>query len=86
MLQLKCCGANGPSDWANSKYNKKEDKLDLTVTAPVQIYNIPPSCCKGDPDDILCANGRKAKKTVPVEPIIYSEVSHIITLSQISIF
>lgn len=53
---FQCCGAAGPSDWKNSKYNKRGSGGDgfgdkvagalNTAGNALDIYSVPPSCCR----------------------------------------
>lgn len=69
---LECCGANGPSDWSGSVYNTGDRKMiDLAVSSVLQVYNIPPSCCREE--GIKCDEGRKIGLAASVSRIVYSE-------------
>lgn len=71
---LECCGANGPNDWASSKYNNQEKKIiNLEISSGNLIYNIPKSCCKKDVDEAMCHMYRN----IPIASQINSDVIHL---------
>lgn len=71
---LKCCGANGPSDWAGSRYNKAEKVvIDLAISSALQLYEVPPSCCSVPEDVELCRTATKIGVAAPISGLIYSE-------------
>jgi len=74
---LQCCGTQGPTDWASSKYAGGDGKkyLDLTVGRTEQKYKIPPSCCRVAEEDAVCVAGRQAVFGAQVSEVIYSDVS-----------
>uniref|UniRef100_A0A1B6C476 Tetraspanin n=1 Tax=Clastoptera arizonana TaxID=38151 RepID=A0A1B6C476_9HEMI len=52
---LKCCGADRPSDWSGSHFNKAENKgLNLAISSTVQPYKVPNSCCAVDMQSNEC--------------------------------
>lgn len=69
---LKCCGANGPHDWAASKYNNvdRSNVLSVVVSNINHLYRIPESCCKDD-DRALCETARKITVGGLINPAIY---------------
>ncbi|KYM81792.1 PREDICTED: CD9 antigen [Atta cephalotes] len=72
---LECCGANGPEDWAGSKYGKQDSsqiRLNFGVSNAENIFRIPKSCCK-DTDSTACNQGRQMKVAGVVSSAIYSE-------------
>lgn len=71
---LQCCGANGPRDWAGSKFNKGDRNiLDLTVSSLVQVYKIPASCCREGVSSDLCDSIRNLGVSAHVPGTIYPE-------------
>lgn len=71
---LKCCGINGPSDWARSKFNDVDEKpeIELGVTGLIQAYQVPESCCSV-PKGIACEAARALKGPGVLTGAIYSE-------------
>ncbi|XP_012532161.1 CD82 antigen [Monomorium pharaonis] len=71
---LECCGANGPADWAGSKYsNQESSQSQLTFSvSDANTFKIPKSCCK-DPNSAACNEGRQMKIAGVVSFAIYSE-------------
>lgn len=45
--KLKCCGSQGPTDWAESRYNGAHEgnSLEIGVAGGIGMYAVPPSCC-----------------------------------------
>jgi len=79
---LECCGANGPEDWAGSKYGKQDSsqiRLNFGVSNAENIFRIPKSCCK-DTDSTACSQGRQMKVAGVVSSAIYSEVMLVFIL------
>lgn len=74
FLQFKCCGANGPNDWASSKYNNKESSkiLSMAVSSSELHYRIPESCCFDNADKLNCDNNTY----LPVASTINTSVIH----------
>jgi len=73
---LECCGAIGPSDWAGSKYARKDSSLPLSITVtndPNNVFKVPKSCCR-DMSSTDCNEARNMKIAGIVNPGIYSEV------------
>lgn len=73
---LECCGANGPMDWAGSKYSNQDSslpRLTFGVSNANNMFKIPKSCCK-DVSSTACNEGRQAKIAGVVSSAIYSEV------------
>uniref|UniRef100_U5EXL7 Tetraspanin n=1 Tax=Corethrella appendiculata TaxID=1370023 RepID=U5EXL7_9DIPT len=68
----ECCGADGPNDWASSKYNNvdKSNFLDATLGKLNPIYNIPESCCKEQTEKLICETVRKTGITASINPAI----------------
>jgi CD81 antigen len=54
-----CCGANGPNDWTSTKFNANAPGLNVQVTSPSRVFNIPASCCKPDISAAQCDKARK---------------------------
>lgn len=78
-MQLHCCGAYGPRDWENSQYNKKKDKVDLSISSPPQVFEIPASCCVGGEDNAACNDdGRRGLGTNYIPQTIYPDVSVLV--------
>ncbi|XP_071569582.1 CD9 antigen isoform X2 [Temnothorax nylanderi] len=74
---LECCGANGPADWAGSKYASQESsqsqlRLSFGVSNANNVFKIPKSCCK-DATSTACSEGRLMKVAGTVSSAIYSE-------------
>ena len=75
-MQLQCCGANGPEDWARSVYNKKRrpkitpeigieshnSNMDDMDMISMDTFNIPSSCCV-DPKSEKCRSATKSVST-----------------------
>lgn len=75
LWQLKCCGANGPLDWAGSRYNKGDKQnVMLAITSQPQLYSVPPSCCSADPESDICKAAVKTGVAARISDLIYSEV------------
>lgn len=76
---LECCGANGPEDWAGSKYasqDSSQSRFTLGVSNANNVFKIPKSCCK-DATSTDCNDGRKMKIAGIVSSAIYSEVMFV---------
>lgn len=74
---LECCGANGPADWAGSKYVRKDSSLPLSITVsndPSNMFKVPESCCKNMDSVQVCNEARNMKIAGVVNSGIYSEV------------
>ncbi|XP_011686679.1 PREDICTED: CD9 antigen [Wasmannia auropunctata] len=71
---LECCGANGPADWAGSKYASQDSsRFNFQVSNSNNIlFKIPKSCCK-DPTSAACNEGRQMKVAAVVSSAIYNE-------------
>ena len=76
---LMCCGANGPRDWASSKYNKADrNVLDLAVSSTLQVYKVPESCCNPHAPRDVCKTARSVSGiSAALTDIIHSEVSAV---------
>lgn len=72
---LGCCGVTGPEDYAGSKYANQNPStpLSLTVSAQLNVYKVPKSCCKLDEQGPECTLARNIKVAGVVSPDIYSE-------------
>ncbi|XP_063993269.1 tetraspanin-8-like [Diachasmimorpha longicaudata] len=73
---LGCCGANGPDDWAGSKYNAKGSTL-TGLSVPVTStgnnnYELPESCCRNRASED-CRRARQVKIGGFVDNAIYAE-------------
>lgn len=77
LLQLQCCGANSPSDWHTSKYNKGDNKqaINLGVTSQLTLYKLPASCCTRPEGSEEC-NNLKTGIATPVNENAYSQVQY----------
>ncbi|XP_063704072.1 CD9 antigen [Culicoides brevitarsis] len=90
---LKCCGAEGPNDWAASRFNNVErsNALDLTISRLNPVYKVPKSCCSTD-DENVCNNVRSLGIATSISSIptgIYSKgclEKLIDTISEYSIY
>lgn len=73
--QLMCCGASGPSDWAESRYNDVDSKsaLEVGVGKLAGLYKVPQSCCKHGMSDSACESARSLSLTAILSDTIYSE-------------
>ncbi|XP_046803955.1 tetraspanin-17-like [Lucilia cuprina] len=62
-FQLKCCGADGPGDWATSRFNNvdRTNIVDIAISSMNVFYNIPESCCKDELKENVCEMSRKLK-------------------------
>lgn len=76
-LQLKCCGADGPGDWATSRFNNvdRSNIVDIAVSSMNVFYNIPESCCKDNLKDNECDQSRRLKFGGPLNTSIYQQVN-----------
>lgn len=71
---LKCCGANGPLDWAGSRYNKGDkENINLAMTSLLKSYSVPTSCCSVDPESEICKTSVKNVMTARISDSVYSE-------------
>lgn len=45
--ELECCGSEGPTDWAESRYNGADQKsaMEIGIAGAVGVYKVPASCC-----------------------------------------
>ncbi|KAH8334968.1 hypothetical protein KR074_012375, partial [Drosophila pseudoananassae] len=70
---LKCCGADGPGDWATSRFNNvdRTNIVEIAVSSMNVFYNIPESCCKEDLKDNECEMSRRLKFGGPLNQAIY---------------
>lgn len=89
QLELECCGANGPRDWAASTYGSKDPNqpIKFTVSSSADIYYIPPSCCRRNSpaetlDDLResdpCNKARKLTVGDNIPSNIYDKVLNLI--------
>ncbi|CAO1419547.1 unnamed protein product [Diamesa hyperborea] len=69
---FECCGADGPSDWSNSKFNgiTKNNVMDLAISTLKIAYAVPESCCKLGTDKMICETSRKGSLTTSINPVI----------------
>jgi len=79
---LECCGANGPSDWQSSKYNKvdRSNIIDLTVSKINPVYSIPESCCNAAYGLKECDLARNTGIAAKITSVINPKVSFFIYL------
>ncbi|KAH8284060.1 hypothetical protein KR054_009114 [Drosophila jambulina] len=72
---LKCCGADGPGDWATSRFNNvdRTNIVEIAVSSMNVFYNIPESCCKDDLKDNECELSRRLKFGGPLNAAIYQQ-------------
>lgn len=57
-LQFQCCGAEGPLDWKNSKFNNNSPTVggvNLDLSKPKAFFKVPRSCCRNSTTEALCA-------------------------------
>lgn len=82
QTQLSCCGAAGPSDWADSDYNRAGvsddsrsviDTLEIGVASVVGAYSVPPSCCAPGVDSAVCEASRSVSGVGELGGTISSE-------------
>jgi len=83
--QLKCCGASGPSDWADAHYNNMDDsksKFEVGVGKLTGIYKVPASCCRVGISETQCETARSLSLAAVLSQSIYDEgcASKMITL------
>lgn len=78
-LQLKCCGADGPADWATSRFNNvdRTNIVDIAVSSMNVFYNIPESCCKDELKENVCEMSRKLKFGGSLNQAIYQQVCRL---------
>ncbi|EZA57085.1 CD82 antigen [Ooceraea biroi] len=72
---LECCGANGPADWAGSKYSRKDPSLPLSITVSSDsnnMFKVPETCCK-NMDSTECNEARNMRIAGIVNSEIYNE-------------
>jgi len=56
--ELKCCGSEGPQDWAESHYNGAEGSVrEIGVLGSTATYKVPESCCVNR-DNLICEGAR----------------------------
>ncbi|KAH8409792.1 hypothetical protein KR222_007364 [Zaprionus bogoriensis] len=72
---LQCCGADGPGDWATSRFNNvdRTNIVDIAVSSMNVFYNIPESCCKDNLKDNECDQNRRLKFGGPLNTSIYHQ-------------
>lgn len=71
---LKCCGVNGPSDWNDSVFNKRDKQaLVLGITKFAQIYTIPKSCCSDGTSQKECETATQIGIGAAITGYIHSE-------------
>ncbi|KAI9579711.1 hypothetical protein GQX74_000499 [Glossina fuscipes] len=72
---LKCCGADGPSDWATSRFNNvdRTNIVDIAISSMNVFYNIPESCCKDELKENVCEMSRKLKFGGTFNPAIHQQ-------------
>jgi len=75
-FQLHCCGADGPGDWATSRFNNvdRTNIVEIAVSSMNVFYNIPESCCKDNLKDNECELSRRLKFGGPLNNAIYQQV------------
>lgn len=74
---FQCCGADGPQDWTQSKFNNaKGNSIDLSLTKQVK-FSVPKTCCKNGTEHSICETARKAAITslASLNPVVNKEVS-----------
>lgn len=77
MVQLECCGANGPSDWAGSKFNNAEKQgINLALSQPLTLFKLPHSCCSRPPGSEECKD-LKISIAGPVYNDVFPNVSQL---------
>lgn len=88
LSKFNCCGANGPNDWASSKYNNEESSkiLSMAVSSSNRHYRIPESCCLADVAKEKCDISRVLPIASPIDmSVIHFQVNfkmHIIINSR----
>jgi len=72
QTQLRCCGASGHQDWAESRYNNADRKsaLEVGVGTITRAYKVPKSCCK-DPGSVMCETSRQVTLIAGLTDAIY---------------
>jgi CD81 antigen len=70
---FECCGAQGPSDWATSRYNNvdRPNVLDIGFSKMNPTYKVPESCCKDDIGREVCNISRSLGSSAALNPNIY---------------
>lgn len=70
---LQCCGANGPSDWADSSFNNKLEKggVRLAISSTPTNYNVPYSCCSNEVSPEVCKTITQIVDSKPISSSIY---------------
>ncbi|MCL4127160.1 UNVERIFIED_CONTAM: hypothetical protein GTU68_019968 [Idotea baltica] len=59
--ELQCCGAAGSEDWANARFNMKNQDKDIGISGMKSSYEIPASCCDRSLDATACEAVRQVK-------------------------
>lgn len=72
--ELKCCGSDGPTDWAESRYNGAHENgvLDIGIRGATGTYKVPESCCK-DKESTACETSRQVAVGAQLIGAIYTE-------------
>jgi len=73
--QLQCCGATGPSDWAESRFNNADKKsaLEVGVGTIMRLYKVPKSCCKAGVDPTVCKTSIEVTMLASATSTIYED-------------
>lgn len=72
---LRCCGANGPTDWANSKYRHSNgtEGINLEIGSKDVLFSIPASCCSPELSVEMCEAARNSVVVSGYAPSIFKE-------------
>ncbi|XP_069979738.1 tetraspanin-1 [Penaeus vannamei] len=72
--ELKCCGSEGPTDWAESRFNGADERgvLDIGIRGAIGAYKVPESCCN-EKDKTLCEATRSLSIGAQITGSIYTE-------------
>lgn len=72
--ELKCCGSDGPTDWAESRYNgaDRRSAMEIGVAGSLGAYEVPPSCCVIK-DETTCDSSRQVALGGVIPGAIHTE-------------
>lgn len=55
---FKCCGSEGPGDWAEARYNNPAPATEIGVIGSLASYKVPESCCVSETIPLVCEAAR----------------------------
>jgi len=77
--ELQCCGATGPQDWAESRFNNADSgnsvlEIGVGLTRKLtQTYRVPASCCKPSITPQACDAAREAMLIGSLVDVMYTD-------------